>query len=165
MVCLPLAVVAIEAIEPHVERLADAARRAKAPLAKQAGRIARFLQYVRHGDGVRRHWLLAFRHEFRIATHHCMTDVFARQQRATRRSAHGASGIVLREFHALFRQGIDVRRLEMRLAVTAQITIAEVVCQNVDHVGWSVRVSVTNESQRHQHCYEYFFHWFLSIIN
>ena len=143
---LPLAVVAIEAIEPHLEWLAHATRCTKAPLAKQTRRVARFVQHVCHGDSIRRHRLLTFRHEFGITTHHSMADVFTRQQRTTRRGTNGASGIVLREFHALLCQGIDVRRLEMRLAVTAQIAVAEVVCQNVDHVGRSICGGMTVQS-------------------
>ena len=78
MVRLPLAVVAIEAIEPHLEWLTDTARRTEAPLAEQACCVARFTEHVRHGDGIGRHWLLPFRHQFGIPTHHRMTDVFTR---------------------------------------------------------------------------------------
>ena len=134
VVRLPLAVVAIKAIEAHLEWLTDTTRRAKAPLTEQTCCVASFLQYMCHGFGIRRHWLLAFRHKFRISAYDGMANMLSCHQCATRRCTYGASRIVTSKLHTLLRQGINVRCFKMRLAVTTQIAIPEIVCQDVDHI-------------------------------
>jgi hypothetical protein len=43
------------------------------------------------------------------------------------------------ELHALGGQAVNVRRLELLLAVTTQVTAAEVVGEDEDDVGWARR--------------------------
>lgn len=53
-------------------------------------------------------------------------------------AADGVSRVVLGETKALRSQTIDVRRLQFFLAIAGEISVAEVVCEDVDDVGGGV---------------------------
>jgi DNA-binding beta-propeller fold protein YncE len=59
----------------------------------------------------------------------------SRQQRRARRRADGAAGVVLREAGAAGRERVECGRLEIRLAVRAQIAVAQIVGLDQDDVG------------------------------
>ena len=56
-----------------------------------------------------------------------VAGVLAGHQAAARRGADGAAGVELRELHPLGRHAVDVRRLDLLLAVAAEFAVAEVV--------------------------------------
>ena len=61
--------------------------------------------------------------------------VLAREQGIPRRRARGRSGVTVGEPQSLLRQPVDVRRLDPRRPVAADVAIAEVVGINQDDVG------------------------------
>jgi hypothetical protein len=63
-----------------------------------------------------------------------MARVIARHQRATRRHANRTAGITLGEARALFRQFINVRRLDELLSAATDIGIAQIVGHNKNNV-------------------------------
>src|SRR5262245_45426266 len=50
------------------------------------------------------------------------------------RRADGSRGVVIRELHSLFGEVVQNRGLVLRPAITAQITVAEIIGQNEQHV-------------------------------
>src|SRR4029450_647909 len=100
------------------------ARLALAPFADDPGAIAALAQHF--GD---RHFLGAERHiafgQAAVAADPRMTGVLAGQERRARRRTHRAAAVVLREPGPLTRELVDRRRLELRLAVGAEIAVAE----------------------------------------
>jgi hypothetical protein len=68
-----------------------------------------------------------------------VSSVLARHQRAARRGADRAAGVILSEPQAFGGQAVDVRRFEFPLPVTAQIAVAEIVRLNEDDVGFCLR--------------------------
>jgi hypothetical protein len=75
----------------------------------------------------------------RVASDARVSSVLAGHQRAARRRADRAAGVILREAHAFSRQTVDVRRSESPLPVTAQIAVAQIVSLNEDDVGSGLR--------------------------
>lgn len=64
-----------------------------------------------------------------------MASVLAGHQHAARRRADSAAGVAIGESHALGRQAIDVRRLDLLLAVAAEVVHPKVVGHDEDEVG------------------------------
>src|ERR1051326_4508961 len=67
-----------------------------------------------------------------------MTRMPASHQSRAGRSANGAAGIEIRKTNALSRQLINVWGLDFRLAVAAQVTVAQIV-RNDEKDGWLAR--------------------------
>ena len=57
------------------------------------------------------------------------------EDRGARRAAHGAGRVALGEADALFCEGVEVRRLDDRVALHAEIAPAEIVGEEDDEVG------------------------------
>ena len=64
-----------------------------------------------------------------------MATVFARQQHTAGRGADRRAGVVLREAHPAGCQGVNVRGLDLGLAVGSQLSISEIVGQDVNDIG------------------------------
>src|SRR5262249_56993802 len=93
-------------LEAFLVGLARRARAAEAPLADDRGPVAGIPQRHRHRDVVVAQGNLA------VAPNRRMARVKSRHQRRARRRADGATGVVLREAHAVFRKPIEGWGLE-----------------------------------------------------
>ena len=60
--------------------------------------------------------------------------MLACHQDATGRSAYGVTGIVARKKHALGRQLVKARRLDLLLSVTSELGVTKIVGHDVHHV-------------------------------
>ena len=58
-----------------------------------------------------------------------------RQQSRARRTAHRRGNVALREAHARRRERVNVRCLDLRAALVADVTVAQVIRNNEDEVG------------------------------
>ena len=63
-----------------------------------------------------------------------MTDVHTCHERTARWCAHGAARVMLGKGHALIRQTVEIRSLEVGLAVAAQVPVAEVIREDVNDI-------------------------------
>src|SRR5262245_4001188 len=66
-----------------------------------------------------------------------MPSLLAGHQHGARGSAYRRTGVKLCETAAYSRHPIQVRRRNQFLAITSEVTVAEIVGQNEDHVGLS----------------------------
>ena len=89
------------------------------------------------------------RHEG-VAADRGMAGVVAGHQATARRGADGAAGVALREAHALRGQAVEVRRLDLLLAVAAEVAIAQVVGQDENDVGRSGRIGRDGPMRKEQ---------------
>ena len=78
-----------------------------------------------------------------------VAGVLASHQRAARGRAHGAAGVELREARAFPRHAVQPGRAELRLAVRAHVSVAEVVGQDEDDVGPARRSRGAPPAPRH----------------
>jgi len=134
---LAMRVPVIEESERVVEslfvRLAGRARLAESPLADDRGAISRVAQHLRH-----RHVVWPERDvpagQATVASNPAVSGVHGCHERRTRWGAHGAAGVILREPRAFSCEPIERRRLETRLAVRAEVAVAEVVSLNEQYI-------------------------------
>ena len=144
----PLVVVTEEVLEPVARGNALGVLSAEPPLAEDAGGVALLSEDVGHGRDVVRQRLLAggmllVPADVRVAR------VLAGHERAARRRAHGTSGLELREPRSLSRHEVQPRRPDLRLAVGADVPVAEVVRHDEDDVG-RARVGPRGHSEEHR---------------
>ncbi len=94
---------------------------AQVPFANQAGVIAGLFQDLRHGGFIR-----CQRH-IQVGTLLQPVRIPAEHQRGGGRRTRGGGGIIIREADALRGEFVEIRCLEFRLTVTAQIAVTEPV--------------------------------------
>src|SRR5262245_40342752 len=115
----------IQVAEEVVEALAvrDAGRvdLAEAPFADEAGAVANPFEHF--GD----RGVLGPQRDKSVAADVSMAGVFAGHQTAARRGTNRTAGVALREAHTLGGQAIEVRRLNLLLAVAADIAVALII--------------------------------------
>ena len=113
------------------------------PLADAGRRVAGVVKHVGHRRFFERQVFRPIGHDQLGVIRHLAGDpigdvqpgrVFAGEQGGTRRRAHGARGIVLREFHAVARELVDVRRFVELAAVAGQVGPAQIVGEDEDEV-------------------------------
>ena len=145
-----LAKVAVVVVEAEIERAALLLRHPQAPLADDGSGVAGFLQELRDGDGARFHAVLTFlaRRALHIVAHGRMAEMLAGHERATARRTDAATCIEIRELHPLRRDAVEVRRLDLRLPVAAEVAPSEVVGQDEDDVGSCPVRSLRGGAQR-----------------
>lgn len=104
---------------------------AEAGLPNHRGVVACFL----HRAG--KNWLMRiFTHlKAAIPTDVNVSGVFAFEKAAPRWCANGTPGIVTGEFHPLGRHAIEVGGFDDLLSVTPEITVAEIVSEDVNDIG------------------------------
>ncbi|MBA7679943.1 hypothetical protein ES703_88249 [subsurface metagenome] len=139
-VCLSLAIVSIEIIKPLFVWLACSSRASKPPLSYGSSGIARLLKDRRQSLCVWRQrtlpflcWVLPSTH-FIIIPDITMPGVLSSKQSAAGRRAYRASRVVLSEFYSLRCQLVYVWRSDLLLPITAQFTITQVICKNVNNI-------------------------------
>ena len=141
-----LAVVAVEAVDALVGRVARRADEAQPPLAEDARRVARLLEDAKELGGAVGERVLPFGGQLDVAAHGGMARVGAGKQARARRSADGRARVALCEAHARERERVDVGRGEALLPVAAQVAVAQVVGQNEEHVGAAGRLGVAGRA-------------------
>ncbi len=124
-----LTIIAKEKVEPLFDRIAARIHRPKAPLADARGRVTGALQQLRDRDRVRGDRVLPFRLNLFVVADVRVAHGKARENPAARGRTHRARRIGLRELHPVFREPIDIRRRDFRLAVTTQLADAQIVRQ------------------------------------
>ena len=122
-------------VEALLPRRTDAVGFTEAPFADEAGRIAAVAQHARHRHFVGAQGLRRVTNLAGVAPHGRVARVFARHQHAPRRRAHRATRIKLRETHPFRREAIEIRRVNLRLAVGPQFPVTEVVGEDENDVG------------------------------
>src|SRR5262245_16952871 len=104
------------------------ARLAQAPLANKARHITERLEQTGDGD------VLLAQRDKRVAADGAVAGVLAGHEGAAAGSADGAAGVKLRELHPRGGQLVDVRRLDLVLAIAAEVAIAQIVGKDEDDV-------------------------------
>ena len=147
---LPVGVIVIQKPEGVVEALAlrraGGPRPAQPPLADDRRAVARRMEHL--GD----RGVLRAQGHVAMAPDPGVPGVLPGHQRGARRGADRAPGIVLGEPDALPGQAVELRRLEPRLAVGAEIAVAEIVGLDQQDVrlprgGRILRLSPAGEGQ------------------
>ena len=64
-----------------------------------------------------------------------MPRVQPRHQHTARRRTHRGTRVVPSELHALCGKAINVRRLQLLLAIAAEITNPQIIRKNIDDIG------------------------------
>ena len=124
-----LVVVAEELVETLAVSDARAAGVAQPPLAETAGGVARPFEYLGHGGiGV------AQRDTPGVAPHRCVPHMLPGHQHRTAGGTDVAARVDLHKPHPLGRQAVDTRCADLRLPVTAQVTVAQVIGHDEDDV-------------------------------
>ena len=136
MVGHPLAVESVKPVKSHLVRFARAAWGAESPFPKHPGCISGFLEQVRHCECVRRHGLLPLGLNLEIPAHRTVPGMQPGHERATGWSTHRCRRVMLFEKHPPFSNAVDVRRIERGLPIDAQIAIAKVISNDIDHIGF-----------------------------
>src|SRR4029434_2335041 len=137
IVRLRLAVVSIEAIKALIERIARAADRPEPPLADATQRVSELFQRQRQGQFTWRHRLLPFMifaEAAPILANIRVALVLAAQECAARRRAHIPSGVMRHQLHPARRQSIEIRRANLLLAESPDVSVAQVVREDEDNV-------------------------------
>ena len=113
--------------------------RRKAPLADEAGAVAAFVEHFAESPFVRLQ-----RGPGHVAANLQVAGVFAQHERGAGRRANGAAGIEIRETHPFGGEAVEIRRLDLRLAVAAEVAVAEVVGEDEHDArpAWRGRVGV-----------------------
>jgi len=133
IVCVCLIEVADELIKPFLIRQAAGTSIAQPPFANEASVIACLLEDFRN--------CLVLWTEGRlggVAANGSVAGVETSHQAGARGGADGAAGVALGEANAFGGEAIDVRGFDFRLAVAAQIAIAQIIGEDEDNV-WPLR--------------------------
>ena len=136
-----LAVVAEEAIEPLVERVARRAGSAEAPFAESAGDPAIRLKHTGQGNSGIGERPLTFGLHFAVVANLRVTGMFAGQENAAGRRADRTSGIMLCEPHSLSGQPVEIRSANFALAVRAEIAATQIIREEENNV-WPARGAI-----------------------
>src|SRR5687767_5491946 len=119
---------------------------AEAPLADGRGGVTAGLEGFGEGHFIGRQRLLAgelgpilFGEPipgafFLVVADRGVTEVLAGHQRAARRRAYRRAGVELREPHSFGGELVEVRRLDVTLAIAAELAEAEIVADDQDDV-------------------------------
>jgi hypothetical protein len=150
IVSLPLAQIAIKIIEALAVGFSSAARAAEAPFADAACFVAGCVQEVAKckspsGDGP-----LSFRGEFTIITYIGVAGMLAGEKHAARRRTDRTAGVKLSKAHPPGGKPINVGRFDLRLTVTAEFGVAQVIGQQEDDIGGRVGSPGQTRDQKHQ---------------
>lgn len=134
-----LAVVSEKAIDALLQWRSGGIRTAQSPFAKGAGGITILLESPRERKSIGRERKLSLGFNFAIIADDRVPGVFSGKKDAARRRADSISCVMLSETHAFSGETIKVRRADFGLAISADIAVAEVVGQEEDNVGFSIR--------------------------
>ena len=69
-----------------------------------------------------------------VSTHVCMSGMLACHYRCTRRRTHRATGIGLRKTHSFLSHTVNIRCIDIFLAITSQIAISHIVAQDKNDI-------------------------------
>ncbi len=107
---------------------------AQAPFAERPGGVAGVFEQPGEGG----HRRIERRHAVLVAVAPAVdaAGVLAGHQVGPRRGTDRITRVMIGKPYPLGRQAVDVGRLQLLLAVTAEVPVAQVVGQDVDHVGW-----------------------------
>lgn len=130
-----LAVVTEEPVETLAQGIAGRSRAAQAPFAKRGGGVTAELEQARQGHCARGQWRLASGLDFAIVADDSVPGALTGHEHAARRGTNGVAGIMAGEPHALARQLIEIRRANLGLAVTPELSIAQIVGKDENDVG------------------------------
>lgn len=148
---LKLADVTEELVDPTLVGGRDRTFVTAGPLAEHTGRVAIVLHHLGqdhmigvvgvlsyHGivgiDAITH--LAALGPILLVATHLAVSRVLPRHDAGPRRGAHGTARIGLGKPHALRGHAVEIGSLDISLSVTPQVTIAHVVAQDKNNVGF-----------------------------
>lgn len=142
-----LADISVELIDAALLRCGDRSLVAAGPLAEEGGGVALVFHDLGQDDMVGIVGLLACdgifivtsiadasRPELLVAAYEGVARVLSRHEGRTGRRTYRTAGIGLREAHALTRQTVDVRRVDIGLAVAGEVAIAHVIAEDEDNV-------------------------------
>ena len=133
-----LAVIPKELLKALPQWAARRIGRSQSPFAEARSRVTGLLQQFR-----KRHCLLGKRPlagkrspvaRVSVASDFGMGEVLPRHQHAARRGAGWRAAVVLRQPHPLTRQLVQMRRENLFLAVTPQLTIPQIIGQDKDNI-------------------------------
>lgn len=130
-----LAVESKEAIHSLLERLTFRPRSAESPFAEATANVARLAEQLRQRDGVGWNRILTLRWSAAVVADEGVSRVLASHQHAAGRSTDRVAGIMLRQPHPFGSEFVQMRRLDFRLSKAADLTVAEIVCQDENDVG------------------------------
>ena len=150
VVSLALAQIAVEIIEALSVGFSAAARPAQAPFADAACFVPGLLQEVTESEGSSWNWPLAFRGEFTIITNIGVASMFAGEEHATGGRTDRTAGVELGEAHPPGGKPINVGRFDLRLTVTAEVGVAQVIGEQQDDVGGRHSALGKTHDQEHQ---------------
>ena len=130
-----LAVVAEEAVETLLVRIALRPGVAEPPFAEGAAGVALCFQALGDGDIGGKERVLSLGLHRGIVAHGGVAGMFAGHEDTARGSADGVARIGAGEFHPRSGERVDAWRLDFFLSVAAEFAIPEIVREDEDDVG------------------------------
>ena len=129
-----LAIVPKKTVESLMNRIAFRAWSAQPPLSKCSSCVTLRLEHFRHGELALGDGSLSLGLYFSVVADEGVPRMFARHEDATGWSAYGVTGIVARKTHALGRQLVKARRLDLLLSVTSKLGVTKIVGHDVNNI-------------------------------
>ena len=127
--------IAKEIVEALAVGLARGIRPAQAPFADQPRPVALGLENLGNGNLLIAERMLAHRLDFLVAADARVSRVETGHERGARRRAHGAARAETSEAHAVGRELIQYRRLNVLLPVAPQVAVAQIISDDKHNVG------------------------------
>ena len=134
MMAITLTIVPEKGVKALIDGVAFGGGIAQAPLAKSPCGITGLFEQFRKGIGAVRYGVLTLRPDLIITPYRSMACVLTGHQYGTGRGAYRASGVMLSEQHPLLRELVNIRCSYFFLSIAPQITISQIVGNNVDNV-------------------------------
>src|SRR5688572_9515576 len=114
------------------------------PLADVCGGITAFFQRGRYRDLFARETAGRIgKQDISLAEHSVANRIAAGEQRGAAGGTYRGRGVEIGEAQSLARHSVEVRRANGGRAVTAEITVAEIIDEDDDDVRWSFGVGGT----------------------
>ena len=149
--------VAVEEIKTLVVRVTAAAYVTEGPLADASRNVTSVLQQRSDSSGT-------FGQNMHIvAGDRGMSGVLAGKKDQTRWAAYRVTGIMIGETQPLFGHLIESWRLDLFLAIAAQVSVAKIIGHNVYDIGFAGRRMERSEQEERKDKADELFHWTMAF--